>query len=453
MKNLSPTSSSRPKGKLEIAPRQRNGPLARDSFTRDAAPHTGLATTLRPTKSPIRRKNSLDERNRWNYKRGGDSKHKSWDEKHSPHTENYGNSPVKPGYRPSFNDHSRRSDNLTSQIGPNLRKKKTGYDSDRQALALAKSTTAYSRPHSYNVGQQSQKIRNPLPEFSFPVSPKATPQQLPTHFTSPPLMPGLLTSLHDVLGTEAQPTPIQALSLKHLFDNDGERLPAKNPHWKQFLLASETGSGKSIAYLLPVLQALKQSELQPSPDFLDTPSAPRYTLNPRALILAPTHELSRQLAGFAKALLHVIKLRVTCASRANVKNPRMLERTASKMAEEHETSPDGIAMQGEFGLQRTVRTHPVDVIVGTPTRLLEMIRGKGWNREDEEERDLESGWDLDEKGRKIRTIPKRVRRGEPEMGLEKVEWVVVDEADVLFGDGSPLHLSAMIANITPAWFS
>ncbi|KDR73298.1 hypothetical protein GALMADRAFT_729060 [Galerina marginata CBS 339.88] len=86
--------------------------------------------------------------------------------------------------------------------------------------------------------------------------------------------------------------------------------------WRQFLLASETGSGKSIAYLLPVLQHLKSTESSLSHSRLE---APAYPPRPRALVLAPTHELARQLAGFAKELVRFpdTRLRVMCGSRAN----------------------------------------------------------------------------------------------------------------------------------------
>ena len=66
--------------------------------------------------------------------------------------------------------------------------------------------------------------------------------------------------------------------------------------------------------------------------------------NPRALILAPTHELSRQLSGFAKSLLHNVKLRVMCASKANVKSTKERDETASKMAAQF----DVMVGEGEF---------------------------------------------------------------------------------------------------------
>jgi len=280
----------------------------------------------------------------------------------------------------------------------------------------------------------SPKIRNELPldsDFSESRTVSQDPSQLQTRFTSPPLMPGLLKCLTETLGPSATPTPIQALSLKWLLNDASEIAPQSG--WKQFLLASETGSGKSLAYLLPLLQNLKQAELNPSlPPSLQTSShiGPVRPLNPRALVLAPTHELARQLSGSAKSLLHEVKLRVLCASRANVKNMKERDATARQMVTQLDrTTGSGM---GEFDVNRS--GFPVDVVVGTPMKLLEMVRGRGWDRRE-----------LQNEGEHDPEAANRLRRGrdkmfgvgqwksKPEMGLANVEWLIVDEADVLFG--------------------
>ncbi|KII83884.1 hypothetical protein PLICRDRAFT_32615 [Plicaturopsis crispa FD-325 SS-3] len=263
---------------------------------------------------------------------------------------------------------------------------------------------------------------------------------LPQNFTSPPLLPGLLASVKDILGPDARPTSIQALSLKHLFHSTLGK-------WHEFLLASETGSGKSMAYLLPMLQNLKATEQAPRPP-------PQHAVNPRALVLAPTHELSRQLAGFAKALLHREKLRVLCASRANVPNSGG---RASQMAAEQQLAGDG---EGEFTVSAGGKSRPVDVLVGTPAKVLEMAKGRGWDweRKDKEKaekegRNIEDTWERDEKGRKIRSSDKERRPwvpGTPEMGLEGIEWVIVDEADVLFDPDFQESTRMLLADIASA---
>ena len=65
-----------------------------------------------------------------------------------------------------------------------------------------------------------------------------------------PLFPStFLQSVHDVLGSNARPTPILFFSLKH-------NLFVAQPldSCRRFLLASETRLGKSLAYLLPTLR-------------------------------------------------------------------------------------------------------------------------------------------------------------------------------------------------------
>ncbi|PCH33016.1 DEAD-domain-containing protein [Wolfiporia cocos MD-104 SS10] len=320
---------------------------------------------------------------------------------------------------------------------------------------------------STDVGEGSSKAKrpsvyNPLTdEFDNAVRAVST-RALPTGFTSPPLMEGLVTSVHGVLGPQARPTPIQALSLKHMFRRplEGSIPPKEKGEWSQTLLASETGSGKSIAYLLPMLQDLKLSELYP-----DTPSGseaapsntnekakekaaqPRTLLSPRALVLAPTHELSRQLSSFAKALLHAVKLRVLCISQANLPSspraPRSL--TSARMAKEFDALfGEDAGGEAESAL---VRRPPrsVDVVVGTPSKILEMVKGRGWDREQPNAEDF---WEQDEHGRAIK--PKRWTVGKPEIGLEKVEWVVIDEADVLFDPDFQEQTKLILSSISEA---
>ncbi|VDB85076.1 unnamed protein product [Peniophora sp. CBMAI 1063] len=244
---------------------------------------------------------------------------------------------------------------------------------------------------------------------AFDYATPATPMQgLPQTFSSPPLTPGLRSSVHDFLGHEAHPTPIQRLALANLV---GRETPT------HAMIAAETGSGKSLAYLLPMLQELKRTE----------PSA-RQGHGPRGIVLSPTHELARQLAFFGKQLVHHDKLRVQTASRANVKS----NATASKMSE---TFSDAQSGEGEFSVAPGgAGAHGVDVLVGTTRKLLEMARGRGWHKADE---------DLFEK--------KRPRKpAQPEISLKDVEWVVVDEADVLYNKDFIEETEALLSDIAHA---
>ncbi|KAJ8501757.1 hypothetical protein ONZ45_g12020 [Pleurotus djamor] len=242
-----------------------------------------------------------------------------------------------------------------------------------------------------------------------------TMQDVPASFSSPPLLPGLLTCLKDIIGPNSNPTPIQSLSLKWLLENSEIRPETETPSassWKQVLLASETGSGKSIAYLLPVIQALKQSE----PLGRANQQEDALPLNPRAIVLAPTHELSRQLTSFSKSLIHEVKLRILCASRANTRSSRHVDESVSEVKGSNGTS--------ELVIQERKSSWPVDMVIGTPNKLMDMIKGRGWDKEEVEDNDESRDPPLP--SRRDRFGP-----GKPEMGLANVEWVVIDEADVL----------------------
>lgn len=69
---------------------------------------------------------------------------------------------------------------------------------------------------------------------------------------------------------------------------------------KTSLFAAPTGCGKTLIYLLPLFQNLKNEEA----------GVKIHGKGPRALILVPTHELVRQVYATAKALSHYAKLRV-----------------------------------------------------------------------------------------------------------------------------------------------
>lgn len=244
----------------------------------------------------------------------------------------------------------------------------------------------------------------------------STPQAmggLPTSFAHPGLLPAFTQSMTDILGADAKSTPIQALALKHLVPLTHPAAAADRGAgaWRQALLASETGCGKSFAYLFPLLQHLKETEHTNA-----TTTTSSLAITPRALVLAPTHELSCQLAAFAKGLIHHAKLRVLCASRANVLNrsgvragggtARQMKRVVDALVQS-ETDRSGT---GNLGLEQRL----VDVLVSTPVKALEMVRGWGWDKS-------KDGFDKDGKP----FVP-----GKIEMGLEHVECVVVDEADL-----------------------
>ena len=61
---------------------------------------------------------------------------------------------------------------------------------------------------------------------------------------------------------------------------------------KSALLAAQTGTGKTLAYTVPIIHRLKQAELQ-SETQLTMPN------RPRALVLVPSRELVQQVTSDA----------------------------------------------------------------------------------------------------------------------------------------------------------
>lgn len=294
---------------------------------------------------------------------------------------------------------------------------------DRHSSYVPKSYTKDSPPSEPTYKPRPQDFDTLVPDdFERSVHPEPV-KGLPSEFTSPPLMPGLVDSVVDVLGPHATPTPIQGLALKHVLYPWKTKEEAETMPWREFLLASETGSGKSLAYMLPMLQDLKTSELA-SADSNVKESKRAYS--PRAIVLAPTHELSRQLSATAKSLLHNIKMRVLCASQANVPSASKQNVSASRMSAMFEN----VNMEDAGGLYRH-RARPIDVLVGTPNKVMEMVRGHGWDWDARKENEAHAR-EAQEKG--IQNTRKPFVVGEPEVDLHRVEWVVVDEADVLFGE-------------------
>ncbi|KAI0074790.1 P-loop containing nucleoside triphosphate hydrolase protein [Panus rudis PR-1116 ss-1] len=387
VKSLKPKASGKSAGRLEVAPQA--------TFSRDSVPHVGVEIKEKPGRFLSKLSKSRLSRRR------------------------------QEGLRWKEDDEAMDA----SSVDP----APSSVSSLPAALRLTPAPSqAEERP-------RRPKIENPL-ATEFNLSLKAVPNQnLPVEFSSPPLMEGLRASVLEILGPDARPSPIQALSMKHLFNLDFDKGKNQN-QWRQYLLASETGSGKSIAYLLPMLQHLKQSEW----DGTASRKPSKRAISPRALVLSPTHELSRQLSVFAKSLLHNVKLRVVCASRANAPSSQSKRNvTASQMASELDEA--GNESGGEFVISPVGSSaRPVDVLVGTPTRVLEMVRGRGWDRERTEP---EEPLPFDKSSR---NKPKRFIPPTPELGLENVEWVVVDEADVLFDPDFQESTRLLLADIAAA---
>lgn len=85
------------------------------------------------------------------------------------------------------------------------------------------------------------------------------------------------------------PTPVQMQSIPIMLNG------------RDIMSCAPTGSGKTMAYLLPIIQDLKKPEKK---------------MSYRALIIAPTRELAQQIAREANHLAQGTKLRVNVLAKA-----------------------------------------------------------------------------------------------------------------------------------------
>ncbi|QHS73267.1 ATP-dependent RNA helicase [Saccharomyces paradoxus] len=81
------------------------------------------------------------------------------------------------------------------------------------------------------------------------------------------------------------PSPIQTVAIKKISKN------LMDPKLQIHAIAAETGSGKTMAYLIPLIDYLKRQELE-TPELWETL---RHSILIRSIILVPTHELVDQV--------------------------------------------------------------------------------------------------------------------------------------------------------------
>ena len=130
---------------------------------------------------------------------------------------------------------------------------------------------------------------------------------------------------------------------------------ASIPPVRSVAFAAATGSGKTLSYLLPVIQSLRAQEMMAltasstsnstsvnkalSMEALSQLRRPR---RPRAVVLAPTRELARQILSVLKSVGHTCKI-----------------------------SSELLVGGDDYGTQRKrLNNRPVDILVATPGRLV-----------------------------------------------------------------------------------
>ncbi|KAI4352781.1 hypothetical protein L6164_007001 [Bauhinia variegata] len=133
----------------------------------------------------------------------------------------------------------------------------------------------------------------------------------------------------EVMGTFREmgievPTEIQCIGIPAVLEE------------KSVVLGSHTGSGKTLAYMLPIVQLLRRDE-----QLNGIHMKPR---RPRAVVLCPTRELSEQVFRVAKSISHHARFRSTMVSGG-----------------------------GRLRPQEDSLNNPIDMVVGTPGRILQHI--------------------------------------------------------------------------------
>jgi ATP-dependent RNA helicase DDX18/HAS1 len=141
-----------------------------------------------------------------------------------------------------------------------------------------------------------------------------------------------------------RPSKIQALAWPAMLLSSANNGPPNH-----CVIADQTGSGKTYAYLLPLLQRLRRQQSQETSSSVDSTST---AVAPRLLILAPTSELADQIYNVIDTHFHrLVATTVLTGSGGQATNIR-----------------------DQVRLLRSARRHDMDVLVTTPGRIATILR-------------------------------------------------------------------------------
>jgi ATP-dependent RNA helicase DDX31/DBP7 len=159
--------------------------------------------------------------------------------------------------------------------------------SEREILPKSTTGEVISSLFTYNPAAKATRP-DPIPEDQAPVEPSNAPltDELAT-FTNLGLSTTLASHLMNKLGLKA-PTAIQRKALQQLCSTDNDAF-----------IQAETGSGKTLSYLLPIVQRISDISKQMKAEGQDF----NRKSGMFALILAPTRELVRQIETVLETLL------------------------------------------------------------------------------------------------------------------------------------------------------
>ena len=130
--------------------------------------------------------------------------------------------------------------------------------------------------------------------------------------------PGAYAAIAQALGLQT-PSSVQTAAMQWFKAQD--TAGAAKPGNSACILAAPTGTGKTLAYLLPIMTRIKRLEAQePAPSPATAP--PNGKAQPRAIIAVPSRELASQVFSTTKAITRHLKLRTEMAGAKSLSKSR-----------------------------------------------------------------------------------------------------------------------------------
>eukprot|EP00930_Biecheleria_cincta_P003944 TRINITY_DN10484_c0_g1_i1.p1 TRINITY_DN10484_c0_g1~~TRINITY_DN10484_c0_g1_i1.p1 ORF type:complete len:644 (-),score=95.29 TRINITY_DN10484_c0_g1_i1:269-2200(-) len=210
-----------------------------------------------------------------------------WEGRHSRETSR--NSSGSSHWRPSSGSASSSFDELDSGFS---NQRRDSYANSSQRSDYGDSSRGHASQAEAEARARFFEAQAKVPIEISPEDPKV--KQLSDEWTKAPLHKHLLAALRG-RGLD-RPTPSQSWSVPLMLAG------------KDLMVCSQTGSGKTVAYLLPLLHELLSQGSATDQRGRNGQGAVR----PRGVVMAPTRELVAQIAGEASWLLKGSGIRVAC---------------------------------------------------------------------------------------------------------------------------------------------
>jgi ATP-dependent RNA helicase DDX31/DBP7 len=199
------------------------------------------------------------------------------------------------------------------------------------------------------------------------------------------------------------PTAIQSSVLPHFLQPLKISEPS-SPFSRDVAIQSSTGSGKTLSFLIPLVQALQFANPPPVP-------VPSREIGPLALILAPTRELAQQIAGVLASLSNISRSAFNQVCDGELKGASDPNTNGNNFISEwRHWVVCSTLVGGEKKKAEKARIRKgINVIVSTPGRFLDHLRTT------------------------------------KSLDVSKLRWIILDEADRLLDLGFERDLKAIFA--------